>query len=527
MTANKKSIFKSIKFRIAIPMLLLVLAVIAIFAIGRHGIVSLSEQTNSVASIDMPAIEKLSAAMLAVNSVYLSERASLSMKVGTDKYNALLSEHLTELEAAGQRLQSTLGLDISETHQAQIESIMGQLQTWEKTSLEVIALRSKDSRMNRLLATELSNTTSREEFDTLIHRLSELNHDWLKDTQSSVHTVVETANSEVSFLTAVAVFSTLFGLSIAFYLPVTLTRRLEVIRSRILDIAQGDGDLTRRVKILHQDEIGSIGRAFNLFCDNLHDTILQTKRSAVAVATSVRQISEGNSSLAEQAERQTATVLEASSGLTEMSISMAESASNAKNVGKQASNTSIAAAEGTAVIERTFAAMVNVSESSGQIVDITGIVDSIAFQTNLLALNAAVEAARAGEQGKGFAVVASEVRELAQRSAKAASDIKALSETTNERVKLGTSLVSDSGETLQKIIDSIQAVSETVNEISTAAGEQNQGLQTINQSITEMTNLMQSTSDFVGEVAEASQGLESQAQSLLDSVSRFKLNEAA
>ncbi len=527
MTANKKSIFKSIKFRIALPMFLLVLAVIAIFAIGRHGIVSLSQQTNAVAAVDMPVIAKLSSSMLAVNSVYLSERSSLSIKVGSEKYNSMLNDHQRELTAAAEGLNSSLSLDISDKHRMQLKASLGLLESWKEVSLEVIALRNKDSRMSRLLATELSNNTSREQFDTLIHRLTELNDEWLRDTQNSVDAVVKTADTEVAFLTVVAVLSALFGLSIALYLPVSLTRRLEEIRSRILEIAQGDGDLTRRVKIVHQDEIGSIARAFNLFCDNLHDTISQTKQSAIAVATSVRQISEGNRSLAEQAERQTATVLEASSGLTEMSNSMAESASNAKNVGEQATSTSLAAAEGTAVIEKTFAAMVNVSESSGQIVDITGIVDSIAFQTNLLALNAAVEAARAGEQGKGFAVVASEVRELAQRSAKAASDIKSLSETTNERVKLGTSLVSDSGDTLRKIIDSIQAVSETVNEISTAASEQNQGLQTINQSITEMTGLMQSTSDFVSEVAEASLGLESQAQSLIESVSRFKLNDAA
>ncbi len=508
------------------PLFILVFIIIAIVAISRSSLIALASQAEDIATTDMPAIALLSKASLEVNAAYLNERKSLSMKVKSPDFQALVDEHQTQLATAGAHLQTLAALPISAKHSEQVRESVNMLGAWENSTNEVFRLRSKDNRMNRLLATDLSNGSSREEFDHLISTLAALNDEWLGDTQTTVDGVVNESNNSIVLQEIVGVISALFGVGVAIYLPISLIRRLDTIRSRVLQIAQGDGDLTRRIDVKSNDEIGNISHAFNLFCDNLHETISLTKQSAVAVAASVRQISEGNRSLADQAERQTETVLEASSGLTQMSNSMAESASNARNVGAQATSTSHAASEGTAVIEKTFAAMENVSESSGQIVDITGIVDSIAFQTNLLALNAAVEAARAGEQGKGFAVVASEVRQLAQRSATAASDIKALSETTNERVKLGTSLVSDSGETLKNIIESIQSVSETVNEISTATGEQDQGLQTISQSIAEMTGLMQSTSAFVGEVAQASEELESQAQTLLDSVSRFKLNDA-
>ncbi len=524
MSTRNKSFIHSVKFKLSMPLFILVATVLCIVGFSRYTMVGLEKQIKLVSDVDMPAIAALYRVAAAVNSGYLDERSSLTSKVKSEKYPALVKDHSNKLSEAQSGLDSLTQLLDDDTQIQQVTSAIDNIQVWTKTSFEVIELRSKDNRMNRLLASDLSGGKSRKQFDALNTQLTQMKDDWLASTASQVDSVIISTEKTIGILTLVAVVSAVFGIAVATYLPIRITRRLADIRERILDIAEGDGDLTRRIVNDHKDEIDSIANAFNKFCDNLHDTISQTKESAIAVASSVRQISEGNNSLLGKSERQTAAVLEASSGLTQMSESMAISAENAKSVGLRAETTSSSATTGTEVIEKAVAAMADVSESSGQIADITGLVDSIAFQTNLLALNAAVEAARAGEQGRGFAVVASEVRELAKRSATAASDIKVLSETTNERVKLGTDLVNNSGETLKDIIGSIHEVSTTVNEISIAANEQNQGIRTITHSISEMTNLMQSTSAFVSEVADTSRALEEQAQLLMDSVSRFKLH---
>lgn len=525
MSTTKKSIFQSVKYKLGMPMFILVVTILAIVAFSRFSMVNLSQQASAVAEVEMPAIAQLFTVSSAVNSAYLSERSSLNMKVKSDKYKQLVVDHQASLNEAVEGLNSLLALSIEQANTDKIKTLVTSLESWISTTGEVFALRSKDNRMNRLLATDLSGGKSLEQFNEVISQLAQINESWIDGTQQRVETVVQTSESTIDALSVIATVSAIFGISIAILLPRAIVQRLSDIRARILDIAQGDGDLTRRIDNPQRNEIDSIATAFNQFCDSLHATISQTKRSAEAVTASVQKISDGNRSLAEQSARQTATVLEASSGLTEMSQSLDATAKNAQRVDQKTSNTNTTAASGADVIEKTIAAMADVKVSSGEIGDITGIVDSIAFQTNLLALNAAVEAARAGEQGKGFAVVAAEVRELAQRSAKAASDIKILSEKTTERVSLGTDLVNDSGNTLKGIIDAIAEVSATVNEISGAANEQNQGLHTISQSIAEMTDLMQSTSSFVGEVAESSNELENQAQELMNSIARFKLND--
>ena len=525
MTANKKKLTQSVKFKLAMPLLVLVATVLCIIGFSRFSIVSLSTQARQVADVEMPAINKLYVVASAVNAGYLDERSSLTTQANSPAYPELATRHKASLDTALSEISGLSEL-FSEPNQVQsIESAIEKIQAWMNVSLEIIKLRSENSFVNNLKATELSNGASREQFDALNTQLSQMKSDWLTTAASRVHSVVLSTENTISMLTIIAAIAGLFGVAMALYLPTRIVRRFGDIRARILDIAEGDGDLTRRIAHDGKDEIDSIARAFNLFCDNLHETISQTKRSAEAVAASVQQISEGNRTLAEQSDRQTLTVLEASTGLTQMSQSMALSAENAQRVGLKAADTSSAAANGAEIIEKTIAAMADVSESSGEIGNITGIVDSIAFQTNLLALNAAVEAARAGEQGKGFAVVATEVRGLAQRSATAASDIKKLSETTTDRVSLGATLVNSSGSTLNNIIDAIRDVSETVNEISQSASEQNQGLQIISSSIAEMTTLMQSTSNFVGEVADTSKELESQAELLMGTISRFKLKD--
>lgn len=525
MSVKKLTLLRSVKFKLCVPLFVLVAAVVGIDLFSRSSMLDLSAKTTAIAGIEMPAIATLFEVSSAVNAAYLAERANLSMKVDSEKYQSVVDAHGDGLEVAAAGLKALSELPVAQDNLDKIAVAITVFEAWRVTSAEVFELRGKDNRMNRLLATDLSNGRSRQEFDALIEHISDISESWILVTQGVVDTMIDATDTDIDILTAIAVVSALFGLTIATVMPRATIKRLDDINARILDIAEGDGDLRRRIATNHGDEIDNIAESFNTFCDNLHDTIWLTKHSALAVSDSIQSIAEDNRSLSAQTDRQAIAIRDASEGLTQVAQSMSVSAENAQRAGNKAASTSNEAADGSSIIENTILAMQDISESSGEIGSITGIVDTIAFQTNLLALNAAVEAARAGEQGKGFAVVASEVRQLAQRSSTAASDIRSLSDKTSERVGLGTELVNNSGDTLRKIVDSIHDVSETVNDISRAAAEQNQGLQTISHTFEDMTQLMQSTSRFVSGVADTSKDLEVQAQTLMDTIARFKLND--
>lgn len=513
----------SIKFTVGAPLCLLVVVLIGIIGFSATSLMTVSSKAERVATVDMASVATLADVSSALQSAYLEERSILTIKVGSEQYVENSSAHGDLLLAAENSLEK---LKNAATDSAELERIAGiqqRLNEWKETTLEVFGLRDQDSRQTRLLAVNLSGGDSRTQFDALYTLLTETRQAWLADTKTEVDAVIATSNTRMQWLYIVGSASALLGLLVAIVIPLWLTRRLKEIKSRILDIAHGDGDLTRRIDVKRRDEIASIASAFNEFSENLHGTIVQTSQRAIEVARSAREISEHNNKLAGQSELQAEAVKAASDQLADVARSIAETSSHASQVSQSARATSNSATEGDSVIEETIAAMADVSESSNQIGMIISMVDSIAFQTNILALNAAVEAARAGEQGRGFAVVASEVRDLAQRSADAANDIKRLSQTTTERVQLGSSLVSSSGERLKEIVQSIHSVSGTVDEISDATQSQNDGLQSVNTTISQMRDTMQSTTAFVREVADASAQLEEGSAELLNVVSRFKV----
>ncbi len=516
--------FRSVIFKLAAPLLILVAIVVGSIATGALNMRTLASESEHLAGVGMPTLAELAEVTKATYEAYLAERSVLDGQVGSPEYDSHVAAHgaaLTEAESSLAKLAS----DVDEQHRSLIASAQAGLAAYRSVTDEVLALRSQDSRMSRLLAVDLSGGDSRARFDELAASLDQARARMISDTRNEVDSVVQSSHGSAAWLYAVGALSIVFGTLMAIFLPMTLARRLNHIRSRIEDFSQGDGDLTRRIDVTSEDEIGQIAAAFNEFSESLHGTISLTKQSAAALATSAKQISTGNRSLASQTERQALTVNEASESLAEVTQSIATTARRADDVSSSAKRTSDSAAQGTDGIGQTVTAMVDIGESSRQIGDIISVVDSISFQTNILALNAAVEAARAGEMGRGFAVVASEVRALAQRSATAADDIKRLIVTATERVDHGTRLVNSSGETLHLIIGSIREVSSTVGEISVAASEQNQGVQEINHSISEIRDAMQSTQTFVTEVADASTHLEKQSAELMELVSRFRVRD--
>ena len=293
---------------------------------------------------------------------------------------------------------------------------------------------------------------------------------------------------------------------------------------QISEVAQraAEGNLSKRVIISSNDELGVMGKAMNAMLDNLVRVVSEVRQAAEHVSTASAEITQGNEDLSRRTSTQASALEETSASMEEMTSTIKQNADNAKQANQLAVAAREVAEKGGTVTDKAVEAMNEINKSSKKIADIINVIDEIAFQTNLLALNAAVEAARAGEQGRGFAVVASEVRNLAQRSATAAKEIKALINESVQKVGDGSELVNRSGQTLEEIVNSVKRVTDIISEISAASQEQAAGIDQVNKAVMQMDQGTQQNAALVEEATSASQSMKQQAAELLKQVAFFK-----
>lgn len=307
---------------------------------------------------------------------------------------------------------------------------------------------------------------------------------------------------------------------IARFLITTITRSL----NRAVQIAEtiASGRLDNDVQVDTQDEFGRLLEALRAMDAKLSEIVGQVATGANAVGTAAQQLAQGNDDLSSRTQEQASALEETASSMEQMTATVKQTADNARHASQLAAAARTQANESGSVVSAAVNAMNEINKSSRRIADIISVIDEIAFQTNLLALNAAVEAARAGEQGRGFAVVASEVRNLAQRSATAAKEIKGLINDSVQKVADGTALVDKSGQTLADIVDGIKKLTDVVEEISAAAHEQAQGIDQVNNAVTQMDQTTQQNAALVEESTSASRAMEQHAQELVQTVGFFQ-----
>ena len=284
------------------------------------------------------------------------------------------------------------------------------------------------------------------------------------------------------------------------------------------------GDLTRKIEARSSDEIGNLMRSLATANAQLAVLVRGIQDSAATINNGAQEISHGNSQLSVRTEAQASSLEETASSMEELTATVTHNADNANHANQLVQGASGVAVRGGEVVSQVVRTMGEISQSSKRIADITGIIDGIAFQTNILALNAAVEAARAGDQGRGFAVVASEVRSLAQRSATAAKEIKALIEESVGKVDTGTKLAAEAGKTMEEVVAAVRKVADITGEIKSASREQASGIQQVNQAVTQMDQVTQQNAALVEQVSAASASLQEQAVGLSRAVSVFKVD---
>ncbi|MBS0849223.1 methyl-accepting chemotaxis protein [Citrobacter sp. JGM124] len=334
-------------------------------------------------------------------------------------------------------------------------------------------------------------------------------------------------NSENSYQMAIAILGGLLIVLIALVLFVWMGMRSTLIRplNRLIESIRyiASGDLLRKIDVHGTNEMGMLAENLRHMQNELARTVGDVRNSANSIYSGASEISMGNNDLSSRTEQQAASLEETAASMEQLTATVKQNAENARQASQLALSASDTARRGGKVVDDVVKTMSEIAGSSQKISDITSVIDGIAFQTNILALNAAVEAARAGEQGRGFAVVAGEVRNLAQRSAQAAKEIKQLIDDSVSRVDTGSTLVESAGETMGEIVNAVTRVTDIMGEIASASDEQSRGIDQVGLAVAEMDRVTQQNAALVEESAAAAAALEEQASHLTQAVSVFRI----
>ena len=508
--------------------LTLSIALLALLLLGAGGAIELKraqERFDTVQNRIIPSIQGLNAAKAALTDsrlagYRLSVFSNLADKTALDKALAAANKDFDDLVAKyrAERLYD-------ETDRKMLDADQAAMEAYRRALVPFFAAAHAGD-MDGVRATLLAGTplalsaaAAKKSMDDHIA----YNNKLVSDVKAESLAAYDMAFNTMLAVLAVAVLLT--G-ALAWHIYRTISGGLGNIQST-LERVSSTLDLSAAMPVERMDEVGRTATAFNQFLARIVEVIATVRTSADTVSVAAGQITAGNADLSVRTEQQASSLEETASSLEQLTSAVRQNTDNARQANTLAVSASEVASKGGAVVAQVVGTMGSINESARKIADIIGVIDGIAFQTNILALNAAVEAARAGEQGRGFAVVATEVRNLAQRSAAAAKEIKGLIEDSVEKVNTGSALVDQAGATMEEIVTSIRRVTDIMGEIANASHEQSAGIEQVNKAISQMDQVTQQNASLVEEAAAAAASLEERAVELVDVVAVFRLRGEA
>ena len=489
---------------------------VAVLLVGLYSMAQLSARTHDIVAdknVKMAAANTMSdnvrTITLAITSVVVAPTEAL-----VQAELAKIGEARKKYGAAKETLQKKIATDKETALMAELDAA---LKAGAPLNNKVIELRNAGQTEEAIAALTQQAAPSLKRVLTALDSLVALEGELAAQAASDAEALSSSARTSMIILGSLAV---LLGAFVAWIITRSITRPINAAVGVAETVASGD--LSSHIVVDSSDETGRLLGALKAMNTSLLGVVAQVRHGTDAISTASSEIAAGNLDLSSRTEEQASSLEETASAMEELTSTVKQNADNARQANQLAKSASEVAVRGGSIVSQVVDTMGTINASSKKIVDIIGVIDGIAFQTNILALNAAVEAARAGEQGRGFAVVATEVRNLAQRSAGAAKEIKELIAASVANVDTGSRLVNEAGQTMGDIVDSIVRVTDIMGEITSATHEQTIGIEQINMAIAQMDEVTQQNAALVEEAAAASQSMQEQAGELAHVVGFFK-----
>jgi methyl-accepting chemotaxis protein len=491
---------------------------------GVAGIVSMGRidaASNELAGDWMPSVQSVMTLRADVSDLRRWELAHLlnDQPDGMAGYEKRMDETLATLKADRDGYQKLIN---SPEERVLYDEFGKSLDAFMGEHGKLIELSRKNEKVEARAAAAGASAKYLGELTAVLNKLVKLNVEGGNAASAAASATYASArNLSIGLL----VLNIALGTVLAMWIAGIVSRPLRQAVRLARDVA--DGDLTGHIEVRSRCETGQLMQALKDMSGSLQSLVGQVRAGTDTITTASSEIASGNADLSSRTEQQASSLEETASSMEELTSTVKQNADNARQANTLARSASGIAVKGGDVVGQVVGTMASINDSSRKIVDIIGVIDGIAFQTNILALNAAVEAARAGEQGRGFAVVASEVRNLAQRSAAAAKDIKELIGDSVEKVEQGSRLVGEAGTTMDEIVASITRVTDIMGEITAASQEQSLGIEQVNTAIAQMDQVTQQNAALVEQAAAAAEAMQEQAARLGEVVGVFKLDASA